>query len=358
VLVSKSFNEDGEFTGAEFTLYFMCSSDEGLVDEADEGVAAVAPSGGNITLTAYREPFLDDDDIAALQNSDFVPDGAYVDYSLVFCKRPGTEKGYAICDGTAVWEWSVQGQTCRGVDMLWGEYNQECGAGMKDMEDVQALIEQYEEEEEAAWEAEEAQSSAGGGGASGDGGAGSVEAQGEKEALIGPAATSRAGRGGAAREGLSSARRRRGRGGLAGRWGASSRGSRASAAAGSFPRRATRSGSTSPPRAQAEPRWCALSARHPPLAASLHLPLSLAPDRAKQRLSSHARADHGRRAAGDAGDWRCCHARAETLAQRGRPYSWLLPRPPGTTRPAPALHMQAFSSATPCMSAQLGKVPS
>jgi hypothetical protein len=188
VLVSKSFNEDGEFTGAEFTLYFMCSSDEGLVDEADEGVAAVAPSGGNITLTAYREPFLDDDDIAALQNSDFVPDGAYVDYSLVFCKRPGTEKGYAICDGTAVWEWSVQGQTCRGVDMLWGEYNQECGAGMKDMEDVQALIEQYEEEEEAAWEAEEAQSSAGGGGASGDGGAGSVEAQGEKEALIGPAA--------------------------------------------------------------------------------------------------------------------------------------------------------------------------
>jgi hypothetical protein len=188
VLVSKSFNEDGEFTGAEFTLYFMCSSDEGLVDEADEGVAAVAPSGGNITLTAYREPFLDDDDIAALQSSDFVPDGAYVDYSLVFCKRPGTEKGYAICDGTAVWEWSVQGQTCRGVDMLWGEYNQECGAGMKDMEDVQALIEQYEEEEEAAWEAEEAQSSAGGGGASGDGGAGSVEAQGEKEALIGPAA--------------------------------------------------------------------------------------------------------------------------------------------------------------------------
>ena len=188
MLVSKSFNEDGEFTGAEFTLYFMCSSDEGLVDEADEGVAAVAPSGGNITLTAYREPFLDDDDIAALQNSDFVPDGAYVDYSLVFCKRPGTEKGYAICDGTAVWEWSVQGQTCRGVDMLWGEYNQECGAGMKDMEDVQALIEQYEEEEEAAWEAEEAQSSAGGGGASGDGGAGSVEAQGEKEALIGPAA--------------------------------------------------------------------------------------------------------------------------------------------------------------------------
>lgn len=204
MLVSKSFNEDGEFTGAEFTLYFMCSSDEGLVDEADEGVAAVAPSGGNITLTAYREPFLDDDDIAALQSSDFVPDGAYVDYSLVFCKRPGTEKGYAICDGTAVWEWSVQGQTCRGVDMLWGEYNQECGAGMKDMEDVQALIEQYEEEEEAAWEAEEAQSSAGGGGASGDGSAESVEAQGEKEALIGPAAAGGGqaqGRGGAGQRG-------------------------------------------------------------------------------------------------------------------------------------------------------------
>jgi hypothetical protein len=37
----------------------VCSSDEGLVDEADEALASSSPSGGNITVSAYTPyPFL------------------------------------------------------------------------------------------------------------------------------------------------------------------------------------------------------------------------------------------------------------------------------------------------------------